>query len=511
LKNHRFLVATISALIAFNACSASAEVRFPKLLSDHAVLQRGGPIHVWGWSSPEAHLTARFNKQIITAVADKLGKWSLYLAPEEAGGPYSLTVSGDGPEQTISDLLVGDVWLASGQSNMEMPLNGFRPTAVVKNAATEIATATHPRLRLLLVGHRSSAYPLNDITTSWTVCTPETAATFSAAAYFFGREIAERENVPVGLIDSTWGGTPADSWVSLDTLGTRPELLPAIASRARFANSQADLDLIVAAENREDDAAKAAGKPVPQHPWHPGETSWNPAALYNGMIAPFTPMNIKGFLWYQGEANSAHDRAPVYDTLFADLIGDWRTHFQQGYLPFLYVQISSFYSPGEDWGLVREQQRRALSVTNTAMAVSLDVGQADNVHPADKQTVGARLALAARGMVYGEAIPYTGPLYRQATGELLPDGTSALRVWFNHAEGLNFHDKPAGDFELAGEDRHFVPADARIDGETVVVSSRSLPHPAFVRYGWSSVVIQSLYNAAGLPASTFSSEPSPTL
>jgi sialate O-acetylesterase len=486
-----------------------AEVRFPNLISDHAVLQRGGPIHLWGWSSPDAHLTAHFHMQVVRTQADALGKWSLYLAPEAAGGPYSLTVSGDGPDRTINDLLVGDVWLASGQSNMEMPLNGFPPTAVVKDAAKEIAAATNPRLRLLLVEHKASDYPLNDITTSWTDCTPQTAATFSAAAYFFAREIAAKENVPVGIIDSTWGGTPADSWVSLDTLGTHPELLPAIASRARFANSQADLDLIVAAEKREDEAAKAAGKPLPQHPWHPVETSWLPAALYNGMIAQFTPMSIKGFLWYQGETNSAADRAPFYDTLFAALIADWRSHFQQGNLPFLYVQISSFYSPGENWGLIREQQRRTLSVANTAMAVSLDAGQADNVHPADKQVVGARLALAARNMVYGESVTGTGPLFRQATTEILPDGTPAMRVWFDHAEGLNSHGQPAGDFELAGEDHHFVPADARIDGQTVVVSSANLRHPAFLRYAWNSVVTHFLYNAAGLPAPTFSSESNP--
>jgi sialate O-acetylesterase len=490
-------------------CTASAEIRFPKLLSDHAVLQRGGPIHVWGWSSPEAHLAAQFHRQTVEAQADALGRWSLYLAPEEAGGPYSLTVTGDGPGRTISDLLVGDVWLASGQSNMEMPLNGFPPTAVVRNAAAEIAASTNPRLRLLLVEHTASDYPLNDITTSWTECTPQTAAMFSSVAYFFGREIAAKENVPIGLIDATWGGTPADSWVSLDTLGTHPELLPAMASRARFANSQTDLDLTIAAEKREDEAARAAGKPLPQHPWHPSEMSWSPAALYNGMIAPFTPMSIKGFLWYQGETNSASDRAPFYDTLFATLIGDWRNHFQQGNLPFLYVQISSFYSPGENWGLVRDQQRRALSIVNTAMAVSLDVGQADNVHPADKQTIGARLALAARNLVYGENVRYTGPLYRQATSELLPQGTPAIRVWFDNAEGLTSGSQPTGDFELAGEDRHFVPADSRIDGNTVMVSSPNLPHPAFVRYGWNGVVTHFLYNAAGLPTSTFSSEISP--
>jgi sialate O-acetylesterase len=216
---------------------------------------------------------------------------------------------------------------------------------------------------------------------------------------------------------------------------------------------------------------------------------------------------LKGFIWYQGETNSAHDRAPHYGTLFADLIEDWRMHFAQGNLPFLYVQISSFNSPGEDWGMVREQQRRVLSVANTAMAVSLDVGLANNVHPPDKQTVGERLALAARGMVYGEPVNYLGPVYKQTTSELLPDRSQALRVWFEHAEGLNASGQEVGGFELAGDDHHFVPAEARIEGDTVVVWSRSMAWPRYVRYGWSSVVTHYLYDAAGLPLSTFSSEP----
>jgi sialate O-acetylesterase len=504
--NARFLSVALSLTIAG---VASAEIRLPKLLSDHAVLQRDRPIHLWGWASPNAHLTARFHQQTVAAQADQLGKWNLYLAPEQAGGPYTLSITGDGPEKVLADLLVGDVWIASGQSNMEIPLNGFPGQAVIKDAAKEIAAANNPKLRLLLVKHKSSDTPLNDITTPWTECTPQTAAQFSAVAYFFGREIAAKEDVPIGLIDATWGGTPADSWVSLDTLGTRPDLLAAFASRAQFANRQADLDLTIAAEKRENEAAKDAGKPAPQHPWHPSEISWLPAGLYNGMIAPFTPLTVKGFLWYQGETNSAPDRAPFYGPLFAGLIQDWRIHFQQSNLPFLYVQISSFDSPREDWGMVRDQQRRVLSVANTAMAVSLDVGEASNVHPPDKQTVAARLALAARNLAYGERVPYEGPLYREVSTELNSDGSTSLRVWFDQADGLTLRGRPAAGFELAGEDHLFVPAEARIEGRTVVVSSKALPHPVYVRYGWMGVVNTALYNAAGLPASTFSSEPNP--
>jgi sialate O-acetylesterase len=495
-------------VLAAATLAAHSEVRLPHVISDHAVLQRGGPIHLWGWATSGAHLNIHFHDQTVSTNVDSLGLWSLWLAPESAGGPYTLTIAGDGADTKVNDLLVGDVWFASGQSNMEFPLNGFAG-APLKNGPQEIAAATNPKIRLLHVGQKVSDVPLTDTTGTWSPCTPETAASFSAVAYFFGREIAAKENVPIGLIDSSWGGTPADSWVSMDTLGTDPELLPAFASRARFANAQINLDSQLAREHREDDAAKAAGKPLPPHPWHPFNGSWANAGIYNGMVAPLTPYSVKGFLWYQGEANSAHDRAPFYRTLLPALIADWRMHFAQGNLPFLYVQISSFNSPGEDWGTVRDAQRRTLSVANTAMVVTLDVGEFSNVHPADKQTVGARLALAARAMVYDEPVAYNSPLFREVSTQLQPDNTTALRVWFDNAQKLSSHGKPVAGFELAGEDHHFVPADAHLDGTTVIVSSPTVPHPLYVRYGWTSFFDTNLFNAAGLPASTFTSDDSP--
>ena len=487
--------------------AARAEVRLPHVISDHAVLQRNRPIHIWGWSTPNAHLTAHFRGQTVAAVANARGEWSLWLSPEAAGGPYALNISGDGPEVTVTDLLVGDVWVASGQSNMEMPLQGFPGSAVLKDGPQEIAAATNPNLRLLLVDHNASDIPQDDVPDTWTRCTPETARKFSAVAYFFGREIAAKENVPVGLIDSTWGGTPADSWVSMNTLGTNAALLPAFASRARFADEQTDVAAQIAAEKAEDAAAEAAGQPKPKHDWHPQEQSWAPAMLYNGMIAPLTPLSVRGFLWYQGETNSALDRAPYYETLFSALIGDWRAHFAQGNLPFYFVQISSFDSPTEDWGRVRDAQRRTLSVANTAMAVTLDVGTPENVHPPDKQTVGHRLALAARHLTYGEDVAYASPLFREATTEVRPDGTVAMRVWFDHGQGLTMRGAPLSKaFEIAGADHHFVPAEVRIEGTTVVVWSKDVPHPAYVRYGWMGVMPDNVFNAAGLPMSTFTSE-----
>ncbi len=494
----------------FLACAGigRAQVRLPHAIGDHAVLQRERPIHIWGWATPGAHLEAHFHGQAVPGIADKIGKFSLWLKPEPAGGPYVLSITGDGPEKQVTDLLVGDVWFASGQSNMEIPLSGFPGSAVIKDADKEIAGANHPSIRLLRVAKKASDYPVDDISGDWELCTPASAKDFSAVAYFFGREIAAKENVPVGLIDSTWGGTPADAWVSMDTLGTDAELLPAFASRARFADHLADADALAKEEASEDLAAKAAGKPIPSHAWHPFDTSWAPAELYNGMIAPLTPMAVKGFLWYQGETNSGHDRAQYYRTLFPALIEDWRMQFAQGNLPFLFVQISSFNSPGEDWGEVRDAQRRTLSVANTAMAVTLDVGERDNVHPPDKQTVASRLALAARAMVYGEKIEYASPLYREATQEMLPDGTNGMRVWFDHGEGLHAGDGPVQGFEIAGADHKFVPAQSKVEGSSVVVSAASVANPAYVRFAWAGYFPTNLYNAAGLPASTFTSDES---
>ena len=277
--------------------------------------------------------------------------------------------------------------------------------------------------------------------------------------------------------------------------------MPLIAARARFADEQSRAASVKALEKREDAAALAAHQPLPKHPWHPDEISWRPGALFNGMIAPITPYSIKGVIWYQGESDSAPATAPIYAKSFSTMIGDWRSHWKEGNFPFLFVQISSYHSPGEQWGVVRDQQRRTLAVSNTAMAVSLDVGTPDNVHPPDKQTVGARLAVAARGMVYGEAVDYSGPLFRQAT----KDG-SAMRVWFDHATGLQSKGGALAGFEVAGADRQFVPATAVIHGESVEVTSDQIKTPEYVRFGWGNVTAANLYNGAGLPASTFTSE-----
>jgi len=397
---------------------------------------------------------------------------------------------------------VGDVWFASGQSNMEMPLAGFPGQAHITNAAQEIAQADLPQVRLLRLEHKSSDSPLAGISAVWQPCTPETAKDFSAVAYFFAREISRREHIPIGVIDSSWGGTPIDSWISLDALSADASLMPAFAARAHFADMQTNLEQVESAEKSADAEAASHHLAAPSHPWHPDPSSWIPAGLYNGMVAPFTPYTIKGFLWYQGETDSAPDRVGLYAKLLPTLIADWRRQWRQGNLPFLFVQISSFGSPQENWGLIRDSQRRTLQVANTGMAVTLDIGQRDNVHPPDKQTVAARLVLAARALTYGEpTLAFNGPLYRQTTRE-----PGSLRIWFDHAEGLHSSGDGLKGFEVAGADGHFVRATASVQGTSVVVSAPEVVEPVQVRYAWESFTDANLYNGAALPASTFVAE-----
>jgi sialate O-acetylesterase len=488
----------------------------PNLWSDHAVIQRDRPIHVWGWADVNEHVTATLRgmnsgaDETARATTDSLGHWSLYLAPRAAGGgAYTLTVAGNNT-LTVNDLLIGDVWLASGQSNMEMPLLGFPGSAVLKNGPEEIKAANHPEIRLLHEPKRFSYFPMQDQEAMWQICTPETAASFSSVAYFFAREIQHDQKVPIGVVEADWGGTPAESWTSLDTLGNDAALMPVFAVRAADMDKQADVEAIKARYAREDAAARAAGRKPEEHPWQPPVEPWAASSLYNGMIAPVTPLAIRGVIWYQGEANTGLERAPLYHRLFSSMIGDWRRQFAQGDFPFLFVQISSYESTEEeDWGMVRDAQRRTLSVANTAMAVTLDVGDPTNVHPADKQTVGHRLALAARALSYGEDVHHSGPLFRQATTE-----GAGMRVYFTGKDDkLAVRGGTLQGFEVAGADRRFIPATAKVDGDgsTVTVESPQVTAPLYVRYAWPNAPDATLMDSAGLPASTFTSEAVPAL
>ncbi|HUD13880.1 MAG TPA: sialate O-acetylesterase, partial [Terracidiphilus sp.] len=336
----------------------------------------------------------------------------------------------------------------------------------------------------------------------WTASTPETARDFSAVAWYFAREIEQREHVPVGVIDSTWGGTVAEAWTRMEALGADAALAPVFVQWGKMTGKESDALLRDQDEQRQRAEAKAAGRPEPQFPWHPQLLSWGPGMLWNGMIAPLTPFPIRGVIWYQGESNSALARAPLYKRVFSTLIEDWRQEWGVGDFPFLFVQISNFKSnEKEDWAELREQQLKTLELRNTAMAVTIDIGTPENVHPPDKVDVGLRLALAARALAYGETVEYSGPIFRQAT----PEGNS-IRIWFDHhAKGLAAKGGELTGFEVAGADGKFVAASAKIDGNTVVVASDAVAEPRFVRYGWANSPDCNLFNGEGLPASPFTS------
>jgi sialate O-acetylesterase len=500
----RRLLLTLSLTLTL---SSSAQLRLPNLLSEHAVLQRNQPVRIWGWGNANENVTVHFHSQTLRAQADSIGEWEVWLKPESAGGPYSLSVSGDASKTTLDrqDILVGDVWLASGQSNMELPLEGFKNQLPPDNSAVDIAAANHPEIRLLLQVKGTSTVPLFDIPQTWSACTPETARHFSAIAYLFGRDINQHEHVPIGLIDATWGGTPAHSWISPEALASA-NLSSIFLDAGNIALAQGRVDKIHALQQQQDAELRAQGKPVPAHPYIPGdhEGSWSPGGIFNAMIAPDTKYSIKGVIWYQGETDSDPPRNPYYACVFPTLISDWRQQWGEGDFPFLFVQISSYKSNG-GWEVIRDAQRRTISIRNTAMAVSLDVGSPTNVHPTDKLTVATRLALAARGMVYGEKLDYISPTFVQATTE-----PHAMRVWFAHADGLTPRGQEIGGFELAGDDHKFQAATAVIekirDETTVMVSSPQISDPKFVRYDWTGYATTYLYNAAGLPAGTFTSE-----
>jgi len=399
---------------------------------------------------------------------------------------------------TLDDVLVGDVWVASGQSNMEFEMKK------AATAAQDLPNANNVRIRLLIVKKRAIDYPLDDIETEgWAASSPESAKDFSAVAWYFAREIEQREHVPVGVIDSSWGGTLADTWTRMTALGEDAALAPVFVSWGKMTEREEDAKLEDKDQQRQRDEAKAQGKPEPRFPWHPQLDSWGPGMLWNGMIAPLTPFPIRGAIWYQGESNSALVRAPLYKRVFSTMIEDWRRQWGVGDFPFLYVQISNYKStPNEDWAALREQQLKTLALRNTAMAVTIDIGNPDDVHPTDKVDVGHRLALAARALSYGETVEYSGPLFRQAT----PEG-NAIRAWFDHAKGLTAKGGAVTGFEVAGKDGIFSPATTTVEGATVVATSPSVPQPIYVRYGWANSPQCNLFDGEGLPASPFTSVP----
>jgi sialate O-acetylesterase len=497
-------VLKISAVILIVASQlANAQIQLATVFSDHMVLQRRSPIHVWGWAATREAIQVKFRGETQSTTADETGQWEVFFRPGEAGGPFTLEISASNSIR-LNDILVGDVWIASGQSNMAMPVSGWGASMPVKDSSKEIAAASYPALRFLTLAETTSQYPLDNAPTTspWQECNPKTAGAFSAVAYFFARDLQNIEKIPIGIIVTSWGGTPIESWTSVRALSYEPSLMPVFGLSDAMNRKRAAELRMIARGAKEDEALRASGKEPPPRPSRRNVLSWQPGALFNGMIAPLTPLPIKGVIWYQGESNTDRDRAPLYAKAFTTMITDWRREWHDPDLPFLFVQISSLARPDpSSWSVVREAQRRALQLAHTAMAVSADVGDPNNVHPANKQIVGARLALAARAIAYGKSIEFSGPLYRNS---VVADGK--ITVWFDHANGLRAIDGKVIGFEVAGTDRKFVNASATILEDSVVVETSAVKHPVYVRYAWSAAPQMSLMNSAGLPASPFTSE-----
>lgn len=469
-----------------------AEVTLAPLFRDHAVVQRDQPLPVWGSADPGEEVVVTLGSRRGRATADATGYWLVRLEPLPASGePLELVAAGRNTIR-VRDVLVGDVWLLSGQSNMEWPVR------LAANADAELAAADDPRIRHFTTERAIAHRPLAQAHGSWQPATPETAAHFSAVGYFFARELRAEVDVPIGLLHSSWGGTPVEAWLPPAPLEIYPVRRLAAehvaVALARFARQLREHEEAMIAWRQ-----AGAVPPAPNPPWVPGPEI-APGVLYNGMIAPHVPAALRGVLWYQGEANA--DLPESYETLFRALITSWRGAFQQPDLPFLWVQLANWAggnAAGTDWARLRDAQTATLALPHTGQAVAIDIGDPEDIHPRNKQEVGRRLARIALAEVYGRPVPFQGPVYRSME-RLGP----ALRLAFAHAEGLRGADgQPPQGFEIAGSDGVFHPAEARVEGTAVVVQSPTVPDPVAVRYAWRNSPAATLYNRHGLPAVPF--------
>ena len=552
-----------------------ADVKLPSLFSDNALLQAGKPVPVWGMADSGEKVTVRFAGQVVESTAAADGRWSVTLKPIKAGFSGKMAIDGKN-SVVINNVLVGTVWVCSGQSNME---NGMRR---VRDAKEEIAKANYPKIRLFLVKRTASIHPLTDVEAHWVECSPETVVQdgwqgFSAVAYFFGRAVHQATGQPVGLIESSWGGTPAQSWTSLDGLRKVPELREYVATTertasnmpaflAKYAKDQEEYprtlahwqetarkpwEAAVLAWEQDCVKAKLEHKPAPAKPkvavprpelgLPPDKNHLTPSSLFNGMIAPLIPYAIEGVIWYQGESNGfATRQAREYRKLFPALIQDWRSKWGQGDFPFYYCQLANFKSklkdPAEsDWAEIREAQRQALSLPNTGMAVLIDIGEAGDIHPLNKQDVGDRLARIALSKHFGRVGRCSGPSYRSMAleggkirlnfdpegGELvagdipnvyplvLAKGETKPLVRNrpgSQLEGFSIAEDVPDSNPGGASSRKWVWADAVIEGASVLVSSPEIKVPVAVRYGWADNPTCNLFNKEGLPCSPFQTD-----
>ncbi len=513
------LPALLLAVSLLPAARASAGVRLPAVFSSHMVIQRDKPVVVWGWATAGETVTAQVNAATTTAVANDKGEWRLSLPAMQSGGPaVTLTVSASN-KIVLEDVLVGEVWLCSGQSNMEFGIGN------AVNGQAEIAAANEPDIRLMKVDKSWKPSPADDLTGTWKVCTPTTVAEggwngFSAVGYFFGRELHHKLGVPVGLIDATWGGTRIESWTPPQGFAMVPALGKENAKlRASMpGDPEHDRRMAEAVSRVEQWTAAAkklldAGKLPPPMPTVPAallgpDNVQAATALFNGMIHPICPFGIRGAIWYQGESN--HDEGMLYAERMKALVGGWRSIWGEGDFPFYYVQIAP-NNYGDKQPFVPEfweAQAAAESIPNTGMAVVNDIGTLNDIHPKNKQDVGHRLASRALEDTYG----MHDVLGHSPTFKSLATEGPKLRVTFDHVgTGLSSRDgKPLTWFEIADADSHgYHKATATIDGASVLLSAPDVKAPTSVRFAWGMLAEPNLMNSAGFPASAFRAGPNP--
>ncbi len=465
-------VISLFILLFFLHSIAQAEIKLPSVFTNNMVLQQKSSVAIWGWAGAKANVTVQtsWNQKTYDCMADKDGNWKLMIETTSAGGPYELTVS-DGTAVTLKNILLGEVWLCTGQSNMEMPMKGFLGQPIV-NSNMDIVKSSNNQLRLLTVPRSSKAEPQDNFEASWQIANPESVCEFSATAYYFGRLLQEMLQVPVGLINVSYGGSCIEAWMSKNT------------------------------------STPFEDTPIPKKDEEIKVKNRTPTVLFNGMLHPVIGYTIKGCIWYQGETN--YIEPDKYEELFPAMVNEWRTLWGQGNFPFYYAQIAPFdysvFTPTEfhekyNSAYLRDAQRKSeAKIPNSGMAVLMDIGEETSIHPMHKKPGGERLALWALGETYGmKGFGYKSPTFNG----MEVNGSNAV-VSFNNVEyGLTSYGKEIKGFEIAGEDKHFYPATVYLRRKSVILSSPNVNKPVAVRYAFKDFIVGDLFGGDGLPVSSF--------